>query len=482
LEVSDKVVNQVEKILSTVPEIKTYTAKVEPWSSNIYVELYPLAQRKRTAAQITASLRPLTEKFDPAFIYYEEPEEIGTKEIFIELYGYDYDTLKGLAVQIAQRMQSIPKFTDTKIRMREGRPEMRLFIDKREAALFGLTVEQIALALHTHMRGLVATRYRGGPGPMLRVRDESYNNPQPFSPSGQRVAEGGTEKISRTSASPQAEETETIVRLQEKYRRNIDDLRKHTMVTPDGNQIFLSQLAQFKYDLGPSEIWRKNKSRMVQVSANIGGTALGTAAEKTKEVLKDIKLPKDYFWQFGGNYDKMVRNDKELKIAVVESLVLVFMILASLFESFSQPFIILMTVPLAAIGAIMALRWTNTSVGMGVFIGGIMLGGIVVNNAIVLVDRINFFKRKQGYTQATKKQEREAVILASADRLRPIFMMSLTTVLGLVPMALDKSESSKLWAPLAITVIGGKTVSWFLTLFVIPCVYMIFKDLHLIRK
>ncbi len=477
LEVSDKIVNLVENFISKVPEIKTYTAKVEPWSSKIYVELYPLAVRKKPTSQIIAELRPLTSKIDPAFIYYEEPEEIGTKEILIEVYGYDYEILKSLAIQIAQRMQTVPKFTDTKIRMREGRPEMHLLIDKEQAALFGLTTEQISLAMHTHMRGLVATHYRGGSGPMLRVKDESYNNPLPFS-----TSPVSTNKISSTSGSPQAEETETIVRLQEKYRRTIDDLRKLTMATPDGSQIFLSQLAQFKYDLGPSEIWRKNKSRMVQVSANMGGTALGTAAERVKEVLKDLKMPKDYFWQFGGNYDKMIRNDRELRIALAESLVLVYMILASLFESFSQPFIILVTVPLAAIGAIMALRWTGTSIGMGVFIGAIMLGGIVVNNAIVLVDRINFFRHKLGFDYGSKSQGRQAVILASFDRLRPIMMTSLTTILGLVPMALDKSESAKLWSPLAITVIGGMTVATFLTLFVIPCIYFIFKDFRLIRK
>lgn len=473
LDVTDKIVAQVEKIISKTPEIKTYTAKVEPWSSKIYVELYPLAMRKKPTTQIIATLRELTNKLEPAFIYYEEPEEVGTKEILIELYGYDYDVLKSLAIQIAQRMQTVPKFTDTKIRMREGRPELHLLIDKSQAALFGLTTEQISLALHTHMRGLLATHYRGGRGAVLKVRDESYRNPLPFSVYG---------KINPTSASPQAEETETIVRLQEKYRRTVDDLRKLTMVTPGDDQIFLSQLAQFKYDIGPSEIWRKNKSRMVQVSANIGGTALGTAAEKTKNVLKELELPKDYFWQFGGNYDKMIRNEYELKIAIAGSLILVYMLLAGLFESFSQPFIILMTVPLAAIGAIMALRWTNSSVGMGVFIGAIMLGGIVVNNAIVLVDRINFLKHKLGLEHGSRSQERQVIMLASLDRLRPIMMTSLTTILGLIPMALDKSESAKLWAPLAITVIGGMTVATFLTLFVIPCIYFIFRDLRLIRK
>lgn len=486
LEVSDKIVLQVERIISGLPEVKTATAKVEPWSSKIYVELLPLSKRKKSTAQIIEGARPLTEKLEPAFIYYEEPEEVGTKEILVELYGYDYEILKSLAIQVAQRIQTIPKFTDTKIRMREGRPEMRLTIDKRQAAIFGLSVEQIALALHTHMRGLVATRYRGRSEPLIRTKaDSPVSLSRPLSWEEQKILQQKAremKEINPALSGVEAKETETIVRLEEKYRRTFDDLRRISLVTPDGEQIYLSQLANFKFDLGPSEIWRKNKSRMVQTSANTGGMALGTAAEKVKEVLGDLKFPKDYFWQLGGNYDKMIRNQKELSFALILSLILVYMILASLFESLSQPFIILTTVPLAAIGAIIALRITHKPVGTGVLVGAIMLGGIVVNNAIILIDRINFLGHKRSIDYGMLSGLREVVITASFDRLRPIMMTSLTTILGLIPMALDKSESSNLWSPLAITVIGGLTLSTFLTLFVIPCVYLIFKDLRLVRK
>jgi len=476
LEASDKIVSQVEKILTGIPEIKTATAKVEPWSSKVYVELIPLNQRKRSTEQVINELRPLTDKLEPAFIYYEEPEEVGTKEILLELYGYDYETLKSLAIQVAQRIQSIPKFTDTKIRMREGRPEVWLTINKREAAMFGLTVEDVALTLHTHMRGLVATRYRGTEEPLIRAQETPLSSQGNF-PSFERekaLREKSQDAQGIATSSQEARETETIVRLEEKYRRTFDHLRRVSLVTPDRQQIYLSQIASFKFETGPSEIWRKNKSRMVQVSANTGGIALGTAAEKVRSVLGDLKFPKDYFWQIGGNYDKMIRNQEELRFALLLSLILVYMILAGLFESFSQPFIILATVPLGAIGTIMALRLANKPVGIGVLIGAIMLGGIVVNNAIVLIDRVNFLRHKYA--------GRQAIIVASYDRLRPIMMTSLTTILGLIPMALDKSESSGLWSPLAITVIGGMTVSTFLTLLVIPCVYMIFRDFGLIKR
>jgi HAE1 family hydrophobic/amphiphilic exporter-1 len=468
LEISDKIVSKIEEIVSRLPEVKTATSKVEPWSSKIYVELLPLSKRGKATAQVIEGLRPFTDKLNPAFIYYEEQEEIGTKEILIEIYGYDYEALKSLAIQIAQRIQTVPKFTDTKIRMREGRPEMHLNIDRRQAATFGLTTQDVALALHTHMRGLVATHYRGRGGPLVRYQTEETRQRQPI----------------KTAAAPQTEtkETETIVRLEEKYRKSFEALRRISLLTPDREPVYLSQVANFKFETGPSEIWRKNKSRMVQVSANTGGLALGTAAERVKEVLRDLKLPKDYFWQLGGNYDKMMRNQSELAFALSLSLVLVYMLLAGLFESFSQPFVILMTVPLSAIGAIIALRLANKPVGTGVLIGSIMLGGIVVNNAIVLVDRINFLRKRSSTGLAGREEIRQVIILASYDRLRPIMMTSLTTILGLIPMALDKSESSSLWAPLAITVIGGMTTATFLTLFVIPCIYLVFKDLRLIKK
>ncbi|MBN1913091.1 MAG: efflux RND transporter permease subunit [Candidatus Omnitrophica bacterium] len=483
IEVSDKVVHKVERLISSLPEVRTATAKVEPWSSKIFVELHPLSKRTKSTSEIIDSLRPLTDKLEPAFIYYEEAEEIGTKEIILEFYGYDYEILKNLAIQAAQRLQSVPKFTDTKIRMRAGRPEMQLVIDRRQAAMFGLSPEDISLALHTHMRGLVATRYRGQQGPLLRVKEEPSVSeraaPFTFTPEERELDENlrAMESSIPAFSSQEAKETETIVRLEEKFRRTFEDMRRISLVTPDQKLIYLSQVVQFKFDYGPSEIWRKNKSRMVQVSSNTGGQALGTAAGYVKEVLKDMQMPKDYFWQFGGNYDKMERNQKELRFALGLSLLLIYMLLASLFESLSQPFIILSTVPLAAIGAVWALRYADKAVGIGVLIGSIMLGGIVVNNAIVLVDRINFLREKRFVSNI-----REAIISSSFDRLRPIMTTSLTTILGLIPMALDKSESANLWSPLAITVMGGMTISTFLTLILIPCIYLIFRDLRLVKK
>ncbi|MCJ7646182.1 efflux RND transporter permease subunit, partial [bacterium] len=199
----------------------------------------------------------------------------------------------------------------------------------------------------------------------------------------------------------------------------------------------------------------------------------------------------DYYFEFGGDYQEMIQNEKEFKFALWVMVFLVFVVLACLFESYSQPIIIMLTVPMGAIGAISALFITHKPVTMGVFIGLIMLGGIVVNNAIILIDRINHLKSKEESSllgtnwdgeEVRRKESLKAVLKAGEDRLRPILMTTLTTILGLVPMALDRSEGSALWSPLAITLIGGLTVSTILTLFIVPAFYMIFEDIKTVIR
>ncbi|MFH1593592.1 MAG: efflux RND transporter permease subunit [Candidatus Omnitrophota bacterium] len=427
LDVSNRTVKEVENLLKEVPEVKTFTARVEPWSSKVYAELLPLGQRKRTIAEVTESLRPKVAKIKPAFIYFEEEQEVGTKEIILDLFGYDYDILRELAISMATRLGSIPKFTDVKIRMREGRPELGLEIDKKKAAQFDLSVSDVATMVHAQMRGLRATLFH-----------------------------------------TEAKEVETIARLQEQYRKTFKDLHKLVLITEDGREVFMDQIADFKYGLGPSEIWRKNRARMIQVSSNIGDIALSKAADNIKEALKDVKFPEGYFYRFGGNYPSMLKTQEEFNTMILVILVLIYIVLASLFESYYQPIIIMGTVLLASIGAVLALFLTKTAIGMGALIGMMMLAGIVVNNGIILVDHINILRQ-------TEKGLFRIVIRAANDRLRPVIMTTATTIMGLLPMALDRSEGANLWNPLAITVIGGMLVATPLTLLLVPAIYTTFE-------
>jgi len=436
LEMSDQAVARVEKVVGEIPEVRTISSRIERWSSKVYVKLKPLIIRFRPTADIINELRPKMqeiERFYDAFIYFEEPQEVGTKEMFVDVFGFNYDVLKNMAIAIATKMQGIPGMTDVKIRMREGRPELRVFLDRDRVAAFGLNIEDIATTIHGEMRGLRASYYH-----------------------------------------TEAKEVEIVARLQDADRKTFKDMHKLILSAPDGTPVYLDQVANFSFDIGPSEVWRKNKQRMVQVSGSRGATSLKEAGEKIKEALRDVEFPKDYFYRIGGDYEKMLQNQNEFTFATYLTLFLVYLVMACLFESYVQPLIIMMTVPLAVIGVVAVMRLTDTSINIGALIGFMMLGGIVVNNAIVLIDFINLKLQNKRHTKFSLLR---ALLASGQDRLRPILMTTITTLLGLIPMALDRSESANLWAPLAITVMGGLSSSTFLTLFIIPNLFFIFAEI-----
>jgi HAE1 family hydrophobic/amphiphilic exporter-1 len=428
LDATDSVVKRAEALIKEIPEVKTFSSRVEPWSSKIYVELVGLTHRKRSVSEVIDAIRPKVEKIRPAFIYFEEEQEVGTKEVILELFGYDYGILREIAISIASRLGTIKGFTDTKIRMREGRPELGLRIDRHKASSFDMSVADVADMVHAQMRGLRATLFH-----------------------------------------TEASEVETIARIDEKYRKTFKDLRKLILTNKKEDNIFLEQVIEFKYGLGPSEVWRKNKTRMIQVSANIGKTPLSKAAELTKKALSDLKLPEGYLYRLGGNYPTMMATQNQIWPTLVLITVLIYLVLASLFESYTQPLIIMLSVPLSLIGVVLALYISGKSVGMGVFVGLMMLGGIVVNNAILLIDHANQLRKQN-------MRHLKAIIIASRDRLRPILMTTITTLLGLLPMAVSGEEGSNLWSPLAITVMGGLTSSTILTLLIVPSAYVIAED------
>ncbi|MDP8230290.1 MAG: efflux RND transporter permease subunit [Candidatus Gorgyraea atricola] len=447
LDITDKMVKEIEELLLEVPEIKTFTSRVEPWSSKVYVKLLPLAKRGRSTKAVIDDIRALAKtvehRYKGGFIYFSEIEEKGLKEIVVDLYGYDYAVLKELAVSIATRFGTVEGFEDIRMSRISGRPEWGIHVDRKLAGAYGLTVKDVADTLHSEVRGLRATLYH-----------------------------------------TEAREVATISRLRKEDRDRLDDLRKLVLFSKEGHPILLEQVADFTAQIGSSEIVRKNKMRVVHITAMVTGQSLVEAASNIKANLSDMEFPKDYYYRIGGNFERNIKKSQELwqfpfsfkppyvrmPGAFYLTLILVYLVLASLFESYTQPLIIVFSVPLSAIGVVSALKIADKSISFGVMIGSIMLAGIVVNNAIVLVDRINFLRREQGMDLL------ESLIESGADRLRPIAMTTSTTILGLMPMAFDRSESANLWSPLAITVIGGMASSTILTLFLVPSMYMIFED------
>ena len=428
LDASDEVVRKVEDMLKEVPEVKDFTSRVEGWSSKIYVNLVPVTERKRSMQEVIESLRPKVQRLQPAFIYFEEQQEVGTKELILNVYGYDYDILREIAVAVTTRMSRIPYFTDSKIRMREGRPELWIKVDKEKAANFGLSTQEVADTVHGKVRGLRATLYH-----------------------------------------TKSSEVETIARLKEKDRRTVKDIHLLSVAKTGHDTVKMDQIADFEYGLGPSEVWRKNRSRMIQVSANIGQIPLGNAVDILMKELSDLKLPEDYYFEIGGDYPTLQKTQKELTLTIIITLLLIYIVLASMFESYKQPFITMLTVLLATTGAIGSLYFTKTAVSMGAMIGMMMLAGIVVSNGIILVDHANYLKTK-------RKNIFRILIQAARDRLRPVLMTKSTAIMGLVPLALDNSEGANLWKPLAVTVIGGLAFATPLTLVLVPAIFTIFEQ------
>ena len=234
-------------------------------------------------------------------------------------------------------------------------------------------------------------------------------------------------------------------------------------------RVTLDQVVDFEYGLGPSEVWRKDRSRMIQVSANIGEIPLTQAVKLLGESMDDLKLPEDYFYEVGGDYQTLMQLSREFLLMIIVIVVLIYLVLASIFESYRQPFIIMITVILACTGAIFSLWVTKTSINMGANIGLMMLAGIVVNNGIILVDHANALRSQRHNLY-------RILVQAARDRLRPVLMTTATTIFGLFPMAIDTGEGSNLWRPLAITVMGGLLFATPLTLVLVPAIYSIFEQ------
>ncbi|MCB4755986.1 MAG: efflux RND transporter permease subunit [Elusimicrobia bacterium] len=428
LDVSDRIVGEVEKAIQSdkklAGNVQTLTTRVEGWSSKIYVTLTSPRKRTLSVQAMIDRLRPLLAnvgRAHEAFIYYSSAK-VG-QELTVNVYGEEEKTVAEHAMQLAGLFDQTPGLTDTKIRYRPGRPEVNIQVDPQRAALFGFNPTEVGNILHAQTRGLRATYFRQN-----------------------------------------GEEIETIVRIKAWERDSIVAVKRLLLAAPSGRLIPLESLADFDYALAPSEIWRNNKQRMIQVSANVKGLSLERAAEKAKALINQIPFNTDYWAEVGGDYADRLQALRDFRKAILLTFILIFVVLACLFESLLQPFLLFVSVPLSFIGVVAALLITRTPVTMGVMVGILMTGGIVVNNAILYVDHFN--AHRSGPLLGN-------LIEAGSARLRPILLTKLTAVLGLLPMALDHRSGAELWRPMAIATIGGILSSLVLTLFVLPALLYI---------
>jgi HAE1 family hydrophobic/amphiphilic exporter-1 len=346
----------------------------------------------------------------------------------VELVGYDVDALKLAGDRVAEALTASDRYADVKSTMESGHPEVQIHFDQERAAALGLVVSDIADRVVKKVRGEVATRYT--------LRDRKID---------------------------------VLVRNLEEQRASVEDIRK-LIVNPESDRpVTLDAVADIEVRTGPSEIRRVAQERVAVVSANLRYGDLGAAVADVEGVMARTVLPNGVDFRIAGQNEEMEASFDSMIFALVLAIFLVYLVMASQFESLLHPFIILFTIPLGIVGAVMALLLTNTTISVIVFIGLIMLAGIVVKNAIILIDVINRLR-------ADGVDVHRAILDGAHSRLRPIVMTSLCTALGLAPMALGFGAGAEIRAPMAITVIGGLTISTLLTLVVIPVVYSLIEE------
>lgn len=439
LPVIDRIALEVEEIVRReVPEMTNMMARVgEGNTAEVRITLVPKAQRRRSSEEVANALRQATSRIPGVTIRIRQGQNFMTRRmgqgsgnaVSVEVRGYDLAVAHELANRVNGIVKEVPGITDTEISRKEGSPEQMIRIDRQKAADLGLTVSRIGEALQTAVGGTYASWFRQG-GKEYRI----------------------------------------LVRLSEEERRNLSDLLDLTVINNRGVPVMLRNVVTTEPQEGPSRIERKDQERIIYVTSNYTGRDMGSIITDIRAQLRRLPMPKDFAILFGGDYEEQQEAFQELMVALILAILLVYLVMAGQFESFRDPFIVLFSIPMAVIGVTLTMVLTGTIFSLQAFIGCIMLAGIVVNNAILLVDHTNQLRREHGM------ELMEAIATAGSHRLRPILMTTLTTVLGLLPLSFGLGEGGETQAPLARVVIGGLTSSTLVTLVLIPVVYSLFEQ------
>lgn len=449
VEVTDQLMQEMAKVArQAVPETQTlmvetggggFSRSNATHMGELRLRLKPLAERTRSAKEIAAALRPALATRPGVVVRTRVSTGMtsrgsrsgssdGGDRLTVEVRGHDLQTLEELAEQVRAAMIAIPGVPEAQISRQPGMPEMLVTVDRLKAATMGLNVSNIADAMETAVGGRRTSMFR-----------------------------------------QQGDEFNILVRLKERDRMSLSQVGLIPLLTVGGRTIPAESVVKLRRQEGPVSIDRADQERIVIVSGTLGDRDLGSVMRDLDASLQRIARPMGYEFKYGGEYEEQQENFRELTFAAILAIVLVYMVMASQFESLRDPFIILFSIPLAAIGVVAILVATATTFNMQGFLGVIVLVGVVVNNAIILIDCVNQLRREENMTV------KDALVTAGTRRLRPILMTTSTTVLGLIPMALGIGEGAELQAPLARVVIGGLASSTLITLIVIPVVYSLLE-------
>ncbi len=452
LEETDKVAKRIEDILKKrVPEARYIfvrpgttpgqgRAMGQASGEHIVMagaKLVPKTERKRSVFEIGQVLRKEIEGIPGVLktdIMSGNPmgrliTGMGGKAVQVEVIGHSFEETNAVAEKIKEAIRKVPGAVDASISREINLPELKIEVDREKAATLGLTMSTIASSIKTFIEGSTATRYR--------EKGETYD---------------------------------IYVRLEESSRSKIEDIENLSIVSPvTGKQVKLENIARVYEVAGPVDIERQNRERVVRAECNVYKRSAGKVREDIKKELDRMVLPADIMINFGGEAEEQVKAFRDLALLLLLGIALVYMVMAAQFESLLDPFIIMFAIPFTFTGVFFAFLLTGTTLSVITFLGIIMLMGIVVNNAIVLISYINIL-RARGYSML------EAVTMGGRDRLRPVLMTTITTLVGLLPLALSRGEGSETWQPLGITMLGGLTVSTLITMLFVPTLYAVFEE------
>ncbi|MBB4090639.1 efflux RND transporter permease subunit [Salinibacter ruber] len=419
-------------------EVENFAKQVQPWGAEVEVQLKSAEERSINTFALADSIRSeVVGKVPGADLRVSAQSGLwilrrvfsvggGNEALRVQLRGYDLEQAQKLAQRVKQELETVEGVAGARSGRREGQPEQNIRFLRDKISSLGLTTQEVARAVQTNLGGSRAASYRTG-----------------------------------------GEQFPITVRLRPEDRLSVQDLDNVSIQTPDGNSVPLSTLVTTQRGRGPTEIQRINGQRVTYISANLTSDAvLGEVVNRARQKVSTLSLPEGFSVTFGGQYREQQKAQTDFLIAIFMALVLIYMVMAGQFERFLDPLIVMFSVPLVLVGVLPTLVFTGTTVNIQSVMGFVMLIGIVVNNAIVLVDYINLMRRDRDLPLT------EAVAEAGRLRLRPILMTTLTTVLGLVPLALGIGAGAEIQAALARVVIGGLTASTLITLLLIPVAYV----------
>ncbi|MCG8402621.1 MAG: efflux RND transporter permease subunit, partial [Firmicutes bacterium] len=446
LEETDRYIHKIESLGEQFPEVKNIYSSIgftgsesmggetSSDSGQVYFELVDKGERSTSSDDMAEQLRQLVRGIPGADIQVSatgpasEGQGMGAP-VQVDIVGDDLDTLALLADEVVKQVEAVPGTRQVVNNLAEGLPEIKVTVDRERASMYGLGGAQISSTLRTAIQGNVATQYRTG-------EDEI----------DVRVRLAGADSIS------------------------LAQLKDLTVMSQTGIAVPLGMVASINEEEGPSSVNRSDQTRFASVTANLSGRDLNSVMNDVRANLDEIALPPGYSFEYGGQNEEMMDAFGSLILALLLAIVLVYLVLVAQFESLLYPFIIMFSIPATVVGIILSLLVSGRAFSVPAFIGVILLGGIVVKNAIVLVDYINILRRRG-------MERDEAILQAGPTRLRPILMTALTAILAMLPMALGLGEGAESQAPMATVVVGGLLFSTLVTLVFVPVIYVILDNL-----